>query len=637
MAFRRCAGVALCAFWAVTGVGVAEAGAAEWFVAAGGTGPGSSAAPFGRIQDAIGVAQPGDTVTVRSGVYSESLRTVRPGIAGLPVRLRAEGARGTTVITFAGRVLNVTHAYLQVERLVLDGQYSDADTVVVANSGSFLTLKDVEVRRSSKDLIDIRAPQGVLIDGCLIHHALNATGGRTDAHGIVAGAARDLTIRNTEIHTFSGDGFQIDPGRAAPGWDRVTIEGSRIWLAPLPAAENGFPAGSVPGENAVDTKAGSTLPRARITIRDTTAWGFRGGLISNMAAFNLKENITAIVDGVTVFDSEIAFRLRGAGSASWGAWVTVKNAVVYDVAKAFRYEDDIQNLKIWNSTIGRNVTSPFQAASSGSGGLEVRNLLVLGTSRPSQASHTSNLNAGAEAFVDVNANNYALVAGSVAVDAGVALPEVTIDRVGTSRPQGATHDTGAHEWIPAIASGDVIVHAGKHATVAGGWQAVPDAGAANGTRLWHPDAGTPNAGVMAQPLFYFDVDVWVEAGKSYRVWLRGKAEANRASNDSAYVQFSGSLSVGGSPRYRIGTTSAMTVTLRECSACILSGWGWQDNGDGVNGLGPLVKFATTGRQTVRVQTREDGFSIDQIVLSPSTYLMTAPGPVRDDTTILPEQ
>ena len=113
----------------------------------------------------------------------------------------------------------------------------------------------------------------------------------------------------------------------------------RIWLAPLAAAENGFPAGTVPGENAIDTKASSSLPRATLIIRDTTASGFRGGLISNMAAFNLKENVAVTVDGVTVYDSEIAFRLRGPGtSTTGGAWVTVKNAVVYDTTVAFRYE-----------------------------------------------------------------------------------------------------------------------------------------------------------------------------------------------------------------------------------------------------------------------------------------------------------
>jgi len=397
----------------------------------------------------LNAAHAGDTVSVFPGTYAETLQTVRDGSSSLPIRLRAVSGPGSVVLSVAGRVLRVDHAYFTVEGLVFDGQYGAADTVDVNSGAHFLTLRDTEVRRSSRDLIDIASPQGVLIERCLIHHALNAAGGRTDAHGITAGAARDLTIRDTEIHTFSGDGFQIDPGRAAPGWDRVTIEGSTIWLAPLPAAENGFPAGAVPGENAVDTKVGPALPRASITIRDTTAWGFRGGLISNMAAFNLKESISATVDRVTVYDSDIAFRLRGGGSATMGAWVTVTNAVVYDTARAFRYEDNIQNLKIWNSTIGHDVTIPFQAAASGAAGLEVRNLLVLGTALPAQASHPSNRTAPANAFEDAGQHNYALVSGASAIDSGVAILDVTTDRAGTSRPQGAAFDVGAYEWAPS--------------------------------------------------------------------------------------------------------------------------------------------------------------------------------------------
>ena len=60
------------------------------------------------------------------------------------------------------------------------------------------------------------------------------------------------------------------------------------------------------GENGVDTKASDQLPRATLTIRNTTAWGFQSlGLIGNMAAFNLKENISATLDRVTVFDSGV--------------------------------------------------------------------------------------------------------------------------------------------------------------------------------------------------------------------------------------------------------------------------------------------------------------------------------------------
>jgi hypothetical protein len=422
----------------------APAGAAEWFVAPGGSGPGSRTAPFGNIQDGLNAAQPGDTVTLAAGNYTETIRTVRNGTESLPIRLRASGSRGTVVITFPGRVLRIDHASFIVERLVLDGQYGGDDTVDVNSGANDLIIRNTEVRRSTKDLIDIASPQRVLIEGCLIHHALNAANGRADAHGIAAGAVQDLTIRNTKIHTFSGDGVQVDPGRAAPGWNRVTIEGSQIWLAPLASPENGFAAGVVPGENAVDTKANSTLPRSTMTIRNTSAWGFRGGLIANMAAFNLKENVDVTINRVTVHDSQIAFRLRGPTSSTAGAWVTIMNAVVHNTQTAFRYENNIDPLRIWNSTVGRAVTRSFQPASSTVRGLEVRNLLILG-GRPSEATHPSNLAVGTTAFVDASADDYQLSSNSPAIDAGIALNDVTTDRAGVARPQGGAYDVGAYE------------------------------------------------------------------------------------------------------------------------------------------------------------------------------------------------
>ena len=78
------------------------------------------------------------------------------------------------------------------------------------------------------------------------------------------------------------------------------------------------------------------------------------------------------------------------------------------------------------------------------------------------------------------------------------------------------------------------------------------------------------------------------------------------------------------------------MSLEECVGCGASGWGWQDNGYGsVGTLGPLVRFAAPGTHTMRIQVREDGFSIDQVVLSSERYLMVAPGLNRNDTTVLP--
>ena len=75
--------------------------------------------------------------------------------------------------------------------------------------------------------------------------------------------------------------------------------------------------------------------------------------------------------------------------------------------------------------------------------------------------------------------------------------------------------------------------------------------------------------------------------------------------------------------------------MEECTGCGLSNWGWNDSA--INGLGPVVSFATTGTQTLRVQLREDGINIDQIVLSPQTYVTNSPGAFKNDTVIMPRE
>ena len=616
------------------------ASAATWYVAPGGTGTGTTASPFGSIQAGINAAQPGDVVAIAAGTYAESLRTVRSGSSSARITIRAAGPRGSVVVSVSGRVLTIAHASISVEGLVLDGQYGADDIVRVNTAADGFTLRNSEVKRSSHDGIDIAGPTGVLITDSLVHHTLNAAGGRTDAHGIVAGAVHGLTIQNTEIHTFSGDAVQVDPSRSSPGWDDVRIEGCRLWLAPLSEKTNGFAAGTVPGENAVDTKSSGSFARAHITIRDTDAWGFQNGLIGNMAAFNLKENVDAVVDRVSVWDSEIAFRVRGAGTTlPTGAWARVQNAVVHHTGTAFRYEDDVENLHVWNVTMGAGVTHPFVAANSKATGVEVQNLLVLGSGVPAEARSSSSLAVGASAFVDAAKNNYQLAAGSTAVDAGAAIAEVTTDRQNTARPQGLAYDIGAFERVvtSTTAPGEVVVYAGTSAVIAGDWVVQSDRSAAGGLLVRNPDRGAPLiTDALASPSTYFEVSFYAEAGRAYRLWLRGRADDDRKSNDSAFVQFSGAIDSQGVAVFRIGTTSATPVSLADCGSCALSGWGWQDNKSGVGALGPVVYFAKSGVQRIRIQPREDGLSIDQVVLSSFDYLTVSPGATKNDSTILLE-
>jgi endonuclease/exonuclease/phosphatase family metal-dependent hydrolase len=180
---------------------------------------------------------------------------------------------------------------------------------------------------------------------------------------------------------------------------------------------------------------------------------------------------------------------------------------------------------------------------------------------------------------------------------------------------------------------DVILYA-KDATVSGtAWSKNADSTAAGSTALINPNLNQAKiAAPLAVPTSFAEISFSALANTQYHLWLRMKAADNDYNNDSVYVQFSDSLDNLNAINYRIGTASALSVILEEGSGANVSGWGWNDNSYG--SLGNNLSFATTGTHTLRFQQREDGLSIDQIVLSPASYLSISPGLFKNDTTIL---
>src|SRR5215212_2867498 len=183
---------------------------------------------------------------------------------------------------------------------------------------------------------------------------------------------------------------------------------------------------------------------------------------------------------------------------------------------------------------------------------------------------------------------------------------------------------------------NVVLYASQAPVKVGNWSSVADDSAAGGARLLNTDFGAAKiTTAAANPADYAELTFSATAGIPYRLWIRARTLNNSPYNDSVFVQFSGSMNSSGSAVYRIGTTSATEINLEDCSGCAVSDWGWQDNGWGIGVLGPQIFFQSTGTQTIRIQTREDGISIDQIVLSPSTYLFSSPGALKNDNVILP--
>jgi len=169
----------------------------------------------------------------------------------------------------------------------------------------------------------------------------------------------------------------------------------------------------------------------------------------------------------------------------------------------------------------------------------------------------------------------------------------------------------------------------------GNWSMIADSSAAGGSALSNPDHGAAKVSpALANPTNYFDTTFHADAGTAYHLWVRMRAQNNSYANDSIHVQFSDSTDALGTPAMRMGTTSSAEVVLQAGSnGASPQGWGWADNG--WDAPGANVYFASSGSHTLRIQQREDGAIVDQVVLSPGTYFCGPPGPRRNDTTILP--
>jgi len=194
-----------------------------------------------------------------------------------------------------------------------------------------------------------------------------------------------------------------------------------------------------------------------------------------------------------------------------------------------------------------------------------------------------------------------------------------------------------NQTAPRPGPGEIVLYAHRgipHGT----WHAVSDDSAAETINMADSNAGAPKVTTpLANPSNYFDMQFTADAALSYKLWVRLKAKDNYWANDSVWVQFSGAATESGDPIYEIGTASGLAVNLEECNSCGVSGWGWRDDAWGSAGAmsSTVLRFPAGGTRTIRIQTREDGVMIDQIVLSSSVYRTTRPGRTRNDTTILP--
>jgi hypothetical protein len=238
---------------------------------------------------------------------------------------------------------------------------------------------------------------------------------------------------------------------------------------------------------------------------------------------------------------------------------------------------------------------------------------------------------------------WATVRKSVALPAGQQAWRLVLDA------DGASGGVGNFDWIrvsggsggttppPPSGGTDIVLYASDVTSSTGNWARVGSWSGAGGEKMQSQDWGWSSTDqALASPDHYFEARFVPEAGRLYRVWIRLRGGDDSKWNDSLWLQFSNALNSGGAAVWGIGSTSGLLVNLEPCSNCGVSDWGWS-SGSWWLGDQSFVKFSSGAEQRVRVQIREDGVEVDQIVLSPVTYFDRAPGPAVNDSTIVPKR
>jgi hypothetical protein len=242
-------------------------------------------------------------------------------------------------------------------------------------------------------------------------------------------------------------------------------------------------------------------------------------------------------------------------------------------------------------------------------------------------------------YVSSNGSSWTQV-GSTSVNLG-ASPYVglAVTSHDTSLLNTANFDsvalTAGSAPAPPSSTGDVVIYASDVPASArfGAWQTASDTRSPNGVKLTTVNNGFEANAPQASPQHYVDVNFTADANQTYRIWLRLRARSNSGPNDSVWVQLSDSL-VNGAPAYRLNSSTGLLVNLAtDSSGSSLSNWGWA-NGAYWLSQATAVTFANSGMHTLRIQVRQDGVEFDQIVLSPSRYLNSPPGPASNDATIV---
>ena len=351
--------------------------------------PGSAALPFLTIQHAANLVNPGDTVIVENGTYSNAA-------ASGPSSSLINVARGGTTANY------VTFQSQNRWGAVLDGLNITAEGWGIG--ANYVRIQGFEVKRFRDDAIsNYRGGEFADIVQNHIHdigrYCTDTQIGRDGIYLSSSGAK----IEQNSIH---------DIGRFSPGESGCTVT-TRNYQNHDQCIY-------------VNTGADNTTIQNNVIYNCKHGWGVQiQGTVANTLILN---NTFAFPNPTKHGQILVAAPVAG---------LEIENNIFYQPMQVgIRFQDYAYP----NGVVRNNITDQSAVYE-----LDAADGNIISSRPPSGLSLTNNTAHTDPLFVGPSVADFSLKSGSPAIDAGLTLPGVINDCVGVARPQGARYDIGAYE------------------------------------------------------------------------------------------------------------------------------------------------------------------------------------------------
>jgi parallel beta-helix repeat protein len=379
-------------------IGTVKAQAATYYVAATGNDSNSGGVnqPFRTIARGVSFLKPGDILYIRSGIWDEQIdMTTKSGTAGNYITVAAYPGEKVTIATNAypfsiKGTYSANNGYFIFDGLILDGINSANQSYwTIGNGSHHIIARNLEIKNWKGNGILVQVADNIQILNCKIHHQVSVSGLPGERwYGIYYHDATNGVIEGNEIFNNPGGGIQIYPGPIT----NLLVRGNYI-------------------------HDNNSLPSTNM-----------GGIL------------VAIEAGKKASGLEISNNL------------VYKNgsAPTHGPSPGIRLSYGASNVNVWNNTVYANIGYGILIDQTDAVNNVVQNNIVYGNTsgelydigNGTVKDHNLSTN---PYFVNPAAFDFNIQQTSPAINAGIALSQVSTDIRKVRRPQGSTHDIGAYE------------------------------------------------------------------------------------------------------------------------------------------------------------------------------------------------